>query len=86
MSTSTDKIPKAHYSDGRIYIVYANGIDFSFPITGNARLEHGTPEQLNHIEVDDEGLHWPDLDEDLSFEGLMHGDYGQFVGTVKTVA
>ena len=23
------------------------------------------------------GLHWPDLDEDLSFRGLLEGDYGQ---------
>lgn len=24
------------------------------------------------------GLHWPDLDEDLSFKGLLAGDYGQY--------
>jgi hypothetical protein len=23
------------------------------------------------------GLHWPDLDEDLSLRGLLAGDYGQ---------
>ena len=23
------------------------------------------------------GLHWPELDEDLSFRGLLEGDYGQ---------
>ncbi len=25
------------------------------------------------------GLHWPTLDEDLSFQGLLKGDYGQYV-------
>ena len=23
------------------------------------------------------GIHWPELDEDLSFQGLLRGDYGQ---------
>jgi len=22
-------------------------------------------------------IHWPDLDEDLSFDGLLRGDFGQ---------
>ncbi|MFH0926283.1 MAG: hypothetical protein V1872_11770 [bacterium] len=26
------------------------------------------------------GLHWPDLDENLSFKGLLEEDYGQFTG------
>jgi hypothetical protein len=29
------------------------------------------------VEVSPFGLHWPDLDEDLSFEGLLRGDFGQ---------
>lgn len=52
---------------------------FSFPIAGNWRLEGATPEQLNNVEVDDEGLHWPDIDENLSFAGLLLGDHGQYV-------
>jgi len=44
------------------------------------RLQHamrGTPQQLNNIEISPFGLHWPDLDEDLSFRGLLKGDFGQ---------
>jgi hypothetical protein len=44
----------------------------------------GSHQQLNHIEISPFGLHWPDLDEDLSFRGLHGGDYGQFQKKTKS--
>jgi hypothetical protein len=44
----------------------------------NPRLAVGTTGQLNHIEISPFGVHWPDLDEDLSFDGLLNGNHGQF--------
>ena len=35
--------------------------------------------QFNNVEIDADGLHWPDIDEDISFHGLVRGDHGQFV-------
>ena len=66
---SLDNLPTAEYRDGRIYVLLPNGVNFSFPIVGNWRLEEASLEQLENMEID----------EDLSFEGLLHGDYGQFV-------
>jgi hypothetical protein len=40
---------------------------------------------LNHIEISPFGLHWPELNEDLSFRGLLEGDYGQFQKKPKAV-
>jgi hypothetical protein len=77
MSTLVDTLKSAIYKDGYIIIVMQSGVEIRFPIAGNPRLAHGTPEQLNNIEVSPFGLHWPDLDEDLSFRGLLEGDYGQ---------
>jgi len=54
-----------------------SGVEIRFPVAGNPRLAQGTPAQLKHIEVSPYGLHWPDLDEDLSFRGLLEGNYGQ---------
>jgi len=54
-----------------------SGVEIRFPVSGNPRLSRGTAEQLSNIEVSPFGLHWPDLDEDLSFRGLLEGDYGQ---------
>ena len=55
------------------------GLKISFPTARNPRLANGTDAQLNHVEVSPFGVHWPDLDEDLSFAGLSKGDYGQHV-------
>jgi len=79
MNSLTEKLPTATYSDGRVSVTLPNGVGFSFPVVGNWRLEEATLEQLNNMEVDEEGIHWPDIDEDLSFEGLLNGDWGQFI-------
>ena len=77
MSTLVDSAKHA-YSDGRHVIVeMASGIEVRFPIAENPRLAVGTPQQLNRIEISPFGLHWPDLDEDLSFRGILQGNYSQ---------
>jgi hypothetical protein len=51
---------------------------FLTSLSQSPRLAASTPDQLNHIEISPFGLHWPELDEDLSFEEILHGDFGQF--------
>ena len=70
-------LPKAKYENGYVTVTYSSGVLYTFPVVGNKRLEVGTEAQLSNIEVSRTGLHWPDLDEDLSFAGLARGDYGQ---------
>jgi len=77
MSTLADTPQKAFHRDGRIYVSMASGLDFSFPIQGNPRLEGKPDYLLSEIEVSPFGLHWPSLDEDLSIKGILAGDYGQ---------
>jgi len=77
MSTLVDTAKKAFYRDGHILIEMDSGVEIRFPVNRNPRLAKGTPAQLNNIEVSPFGLHWPDLDEDLSFRGLFEGDFGQ---------
>lgn len=67
------------FEDGRIVVRLGGGVLFSFPIAGNRRLEAATPEQLENVEVDEHGMHWPEIDEDLSLAGLLRGDWGQFM-------
>ena len=78
MSTLTDN-KGAFVENTCIHVSLPNGTALSFPIVGNWRLENATTEQLCNIEIDEDGLHWPDIDEDLSFAGLFRGDHGQFV-------
>ncbi|MCX7428430.1 MAG: DUF2442 domain-containing protein [Planctomycetia bacterium] len=77
MSTLVDKVKSAVYDNGYVVVSMESGVEIRFPISGNPRLSRGTNEQLNNIDVSPFGLHWPDLDEDLSFRGLLAGDYGQ---------
>jgi hypothetical protein len=78
MNTLTDSAVSAVHENGEIIVRMESGAEICFPVAKNPRLAHGTPQQLNHIEISPFGLHWPELDEDLSFRGLLEGDFGQF--------
>jgi hypothetical protein len=77
MSILVDTARSAAFRDGQIIIVMETGAEIRFPVADNPRLARGTPEQLSKIELSPYGIHWPDLDEDLSFRGLLKGDHGQ---------
>jgi hypothetical protein len=52
-----------------------DGRTLLLPLGWYPRLLHGTPEEREHWELiaQGSGIHWPDLDEDLSLEGLLAG-------------
>jgi hypothetical protein len=56
----------ASLADGRVITV---------PLVWFPRLLRGTPEQREKwvLSAAGYGIHWPDLDEDLSSEGLLRG-------------
>jgi len=68
---------RAVYQEGHICVRYADGMEVHFPIAVNRRLRGQSGTKLNHIEIGYFGLHWPDLDEDLSHAGLRAGRFGQ---------
>ncbi len=77
MNTLVDSARSATYRDGFIVVTMHSGGEIRFPVAQNPRLAAGTEAQLQGIEISPFGLHWPELDEDLSFQGLVAGDYGQ---------
>jgi hypothetical protein len=77
MSVLTDSPRSAVFRDGQIIINMQSGAEIRFPVAENPRLARATLAELNHIELSPFGIHWPDLDEDLSFRGLLAGDWGQ---------
>jgi hypothetical protein len=81
MNTLTDSARSAEFRDGQIIISMESGTEIRFPVAENPRLARGTNDQLSRIELSPFGVHWPDLDEDLSFRGLLTGDYGQHRGS-----
>ena len=77
MSNLTERANSAAFQDGEILIIMQSGQVIRFSVAENPRLASGTPEQLNHMEISPFGIHWPDVDEDLSYRGLSSGDHGQ---------
>ncbi len=77
MSILTDSARSAVFQDGQIIIAMESGAEIRFRVSENPRLARGTAEQLSSMELSPFGIHWPELDEDLSFRGLLAGDYGQ---------
>jgi hypothetical protein len=71
MNTLIDTPASATYSSGMIMIVMASGLEFSFPCEVYPRLATATDEERSHIELSPLGLHWPQIDEDLSIRGLL---------------
>jgi hypothetical protein len=62
----TDDSIVAHLADGRA---------ISVPLAWSWRLSEATPAQRNNFEFIGSGLgvHWPDIDEDISATGMLFG-------------
>jgi len=78
MNTLIDAAKDAYHQDGNIHINMESGAALKFPISMNPILSKASGADLNTIELSPCGIHWPTLDEDLSFEGILRGDFGQY--------
>lgn len=69
---------KAWYDNGMICILLSDKKEVRFPVTLNKKLSLASDNQRNNIEIicNGTGLHWPDLDEDLSITGILEGRFG----------
>lgn len=75
------------FSDDTFRVVLEDGRELSVPLVWFPRLLHGTPEQRQQWELigRGEGIHWPELDEDISVGGLLAGR-GDQTRTRRTAA
>ncbi len=62
-------------TEDSLIVDLSDGRTVSVPITWFPRLLHGTPEERKNWRLigDGEGIHWQDLDEDISVENLILG-------------
>lgn len=63
------------FSDDVFRVSLDDGRELSVPLAWFPRLLHGTPEQRLHWELIGlgQGIHWPELDEDISVAGILAG-------------
>jgi hypothetical protein len=72
------KVNKAWYENGMICLLLSDRKEIRFPIDLNEKFKMASIQQLENIEIicNGTGLHWPDLDEDLSVSGIIEGLFG----------
>jgi hypothetical protein len=70
-----ERVAAIRFPRDRLEVELKDGRVLSVPLTWFPRLQTATPEQRANWEViaAGYGIHWPEVDEDLSVEGLLRG-------------
>ncbi len=69
------RIRDAHVTEDEIVARLADGRVISVPLAWSWRLSEATRKQREKFRIigSGQGIHWPDVDEDISVEGMLHG-------------
>ncbi|MCP4166803.1 MAG: DUF2442 domain-containing protein [Chloroflexi bacterium] len=72
---SAIKASEVYITDDTLAVDLSDGRTLYVPLIWYPRLWHGTQEEREKWRLigDGEGIHWPELDEDISIEGLIWG-------------
>ena len=70
-----ERVKAVRISADSLIVDLMDGRTISVPLAWSWRLSNATPEQRKNFEIigTGEGVHWPDIDEDISAEGMLHG-------------
>jgi len=74
-STADERVLGVEFTDDALSVSLRDGRIITVPLVWYPRLLNAAPAQRENWKVagGGYGLHWPDLDEDLSTEGLLRG-------------
>jgi len=70
-----ERVTDVRVTDDAISVDLFDGRTITVPLAWYPRLLHAAPEQRANWRISGAGygIHWPDIDEDLSTQGLLHG-------------
>jgi hypothetical protein len=70
-----ERVSSVRFEGDRLIVDLADGRTIAVPLDWYPRLANATSAQRGHWEVagGGYGIHWPEIDEDLSTEGLLRG-------------
>ena len=73
--SSEPAIRAVSVSEDAIIAQLADGRTISVPLSWSWRLSEATLRQRENFQIlgRGEGIRWPDIDEDISVEGMLHG-------------
>ena len=74
-SSNDPRIQDVRVTKDEIIAQLADGRVISVPLAWSWRLAEATPKQRLNFRLigSGQGVHWPDVDEDISVEGMLHG-------------
>ena len=74
-ANADERVKDVRIGEDRLSVDLMDGRTITVPLVWYPRLADATPAQLARWEIAGAGygIHWPDLDEDLSTEGLLRG-------------
>ncbi|MGD0265071.1 MAG: DUF2442 domain-containing protein [Candidatus Methylomirabilota bacterium] len=74
-ASSDPRIQEVRVTDDEIIAHLVDGRVISVPLAWSWRLSDATPAQRENFRLigSGQGVHWPDIDEDISAEGMLHG-------------
>lgn len=74
-SSADERVAGVTVTDDLLTVSLRDGRLISVPLAWYPRLLHATPDQRARWQVSGGGygIHWPEIDEDLSVEGLLRG-------------
>lgn len=61
------------FDEYSFWVELEDGRTLGVPLAWFPRLLHATPEQRAKVELSRAGLHWDEIDEDISIAGLLAG-------------
>ena len=67
------RVIAARFDDDKMWVDLEDGRTLGIPLAWYPRLLHGSPELRNKCSISTTGLHWDELDEDISIAGLIAG-------------
>ena len=72
---ANERVRTVTFTEDAFTVELMDGRAISAPLASFPRLLHATAEQRENWQVSGAGvgLHWPDIDEDISTEGLLRG-------------
>jgi Protein of unknown function (DUF2442) len=75
VASTDNRIKQFCVTDETITAELVDGRSISVPLAWSWRLSQASPEQRNNFEIigDGEGIHWAEIDEDISVNGMLYG-------------
>lgn len=71
--TTSVRATEVRFDQDQMWVELDDGRTLGIPLAWFPRLLHGSPEARTKVNISPSGLHWDELDEDISIAGLLKG-------------